>query len=294
MFLKQLNCFVNLAETLNYSRTAQLLYITQPGVTHEINTLEDELGLKLFIRTKRKVELTTAGFSLYKDMKDILTRVNIAVAKAKQYSCDYESNISIGYDGNTEVKHLPDILKTFTKDFPNVHLYLKTADSMEKRTLFSNYNLDIIFTVKELIENIPQTDYMELFTAEFVCVVPKNHSLAAKAIIRNPDLANESLIFLDPLRCPAEMGRIQRDLQEQCPVSGLYFSDSAQISYTMIKGQLGIAVMPDFVCPEDAGLVRIPFETHESLSYGIAWHRNGIRKEICGFLEAAKKQYQVN
>ena len=111
MNTKQLKCFVHLSETLSFTRTGQLLYITQPTVTHQINTLEDELGLKLFIRTKRKVELTPAGVSFYNDIKDILTRTNIAVAKAKNNSLAFESNLSIGYDGNVEVKYLPDILQ---------------------------------------------------------------------------------------------------------------------------------------------------------------------------------------
>ncbi|VBB07184.1 transcription regulator hth lysr [Lucifera butyrica] len=242
MHVKQIECFVHLAETLNFSRTAELLYITQPTVTHQINTLEDELRLKLFIRTKRKVELTPAGVSFYTDMKDILTRTNIAIVKAKNYARAFESNLLIGYDGNVEVNRLPNILSIYKEKFPHVHLYLKIADYKEKRNLFTNYNFDLIFAVKESIEDLSEAEYAELFTGRFVCVLPKDHPLAHKTVIQMIELQNQPLILLDPLKCPSEMARVQKDIQIKCPASTVYFGDSALVGYTMIKGRLGIAV----------------------------------------------------
>lgn len=292
MHIKQLECFVHLAETLSYSRTAELLYITQPTVTHQINTLEDELRLKLFIRTKRKVELTPAGISFYTDMKDILTRTNIAIAKAKNYAKDFESNLSIGYDGNTEVKYLPNILSSFKENFPHVHIYLKIADFKEKRHLFTNHNFDFIFTVKESIEGLSDIYYEELFTSKFVCVLPKGHPLTFNSIIRIDDLINQSLILLDPLKSPAEMTRVQKNIQIQCPMSTIYFSDGPLISYAMIKGKLGIAVMPDFVCPKDPELSIIPIDINDSISYGIAWHQNNKKDNVKGFINITKQIYK--
>lgn len=293
MHMKQLECFVHLAETLNFSRTAELRYITQPTVTHQINTLENELKLKLFIRTKRKVELTPAGISFYKDIKDILTRTNIAIAKAKNYSQSFESNLSIGYDGNVEVKHLPNILSIFKVKFPHIHLYLKIADYKEKINLFTNSNFDMIFTVKESIKDLSEVAYAELFTGKFVCVLPKIHPFSYKAIIKITELQNQSLILLDPLKCPSEMARVQNDIQITCPNSTVYFSDCALISYIMIKGTIGIAVMPNFVCPEDPELSIIPLDVKDSISYGIAWNKNNKRNEIKGFVAITKQVYKT-
>jgi len=292
MHIKQLECFVHLAETLSFSRTAELLYITQPTVTHQINTLEDELRLRLFIRTKRKVELTPAGVSFYNDIKEILTRTNIAISKAKHYALAFESNISIGYEGNVEVKYLPNILSTFKEKFPHVHIYLKIADFKEKRNLFINHNFDLIFTVKESIEDISDVGYAELFTGKFVCVLPKDHQLANKTLIKIDDLQNQSIILLDPLKCPSEMTRVQKDIQIKCPTSMFYFGDGPLIGYAMIKGKLGIAVMPNFVCPEDPELSIIPMDINDSISYGIAWHKNNEWGETKGFVAITKQIYK--
>ncbi len=291
MHLKQLECFVHLAETLNFSRTAELLYITQPTVSHQINALEDELGIQLLIRTKRRVELTPAGISFYNDVKDILTRTNIAIAKAKHYAGTFESTISIAYEGNVEVRKLPNILRQFKEKYPHTHLYLQVADFKEKRNLFTNYKYDLIFTVKESIENLEDTSFIELFSGRFVCVMLRDHPLAGQEAITIRDLDKHSLILLNPLRCPMEMEPIQKDIQLNCLSSTIYFADLPQIAYTMVKGTLGIAVMPDFVCPEDSEFSIIPMDIHNIISYGIAWHRKDERAEIKGFIAIAKQIY---
>lgn len=291
MNIKQLECFIEITKTLNFNRAAQNLYITQPAVTHQIKTLEDELGLKLFIRSKHNVELTPAGQSFCNDVQDILTRLNIAVAKAKNYSKEFEASLSIGYEGNVEVKHLSSILRNYKERMPHVHLYIKMADAVEKSNLFARDKLDIIFTVKESVENMKDTSYIELYKAKFVCVVSKNHTLSCVNMLSISDLKGQSLILLDPIKCPAEMARVQRYIQNTCPESVVYYSDSALNSYTMIKGRLGIAVMPNFVCPEDSDLVFIPIETKEIISYGIAWHNDSKIKEIKEFVEITKIIY---
>ena len=69
----QLECFMQVAENLNFARAAEALHITQPSVTHQIHTLETELNVKLFHRTTRSVSLTQAGLSFFTDAKNILS-----------------------------------------------------------------------------------------------------------------------------------------------------------------------------------------------------------------------------
>ena len=63
----QLTCFMTVAETLNFARAAERLNITQPAVTHQIRSLEEELEVKLFKRTTRLVELTPSGYLFIND-----------------------------------------------------------------------------------------------------------------------------------------------------------------------------------------------------------------------------------
>jgi LysR family hca operon transcriptional activator len=294
MHIKQLERFVQLAQTLSFSRTADLLFVTQPTITHQINTLEDDLGIRLFIRSTRKVELTPAGASFYNDMSDVLARINNAIAKAKNYSLEFESNISIGYEGNNEVCFLPAILMEFKKQFPHVHIDLKMANFKERRSQFDNLNIDVVFTVKENIKDMQDIGYVEMFTGRFVCVMAKNHALAGMDQISIEDLCQQSLISLSPMSCPAEMARIQQSIQLQHPSATVYFSDNALIACTMIKAGFGIAVMPDFACPADPELVVVPMEISDKISYGLAWHKKNERAEINGFIQIARQIYHLD
>lgn len=73
MYNTQLETFLKVAESGSFSKTAELLYITPPAVTKQINLLEEDLGLTLFVRTHRGLKLTPAGQSLYKDTSYLIT-----------------------------------------------------------------------------------------------------------------------------------------------------------------------------------------------------------------------------
>ncbi|WP_315066577.1 hypothetical protein [uncultured Clostridium sp.] len=89
------------------------------------------------------------------------------------------------------------------------------------------------------------------------------------------------------------MTRVQKNIQIQCPMSTIYFSYGPLISYEMIKGKLGIAVMPDLVCPNDSELSIIPIDINDLISYGIAWHKNNNKDNIKGFINITKQIYKI-
>ncbi len=84
----QLECFMQVAENLNFARAAEALHITQPSVTHQIHTLEAELNVKLFHRTTRSVSLTQAGLNFFADAKNILSLMKISKMRLHDDSTD--------------------------------------------------------------------------------------------------------------------------------------------------------------------------------------------------------------
>ena len=84
MNIESLKCFILLAENSSFARTAEAMYKSQPAVTKQIHALEEELGVTLFSRSTRHVELTPAGMSFYKDAKEIVQSTYLAVERAKR------------------------------------------------------------------------------------------------------------------------------------------------------------------------------------------------------------------
>uniref|UniRef100_UPI003D7DB1AD LysR family transcriptional regulator n=1 Tax=Brotaphodocola sp. TaxID=3073577 RepID=UPI003D7DB1AD len=112
----QLACFLSVAKTLNFSRTAQELNISQPAVSHQINMLEKELNVKLFSRTSKSVTLTQEGLQFLPDADDM---IHIA-ASAKERLASREQTVSfaIGCHNYAELEMVPGILRDLKKEYP--------------------------------------------------------------------------------------------------------------------------------------------------------------------------------
>ena len=100
MTFTQLRCFIEVARQLNFARAAETLYISQPAVSRQIHALENELGVRLFDRTRHVVALTSAGESFYHDTVDMLDRLTLAVQRAQNTQALFSEELHVGYSGS--------------------------------------------------------------------------------------------------------------------------------------------------------------------------------------------------
>ena len=107
MNTQQLECFIQVAENLNFARAAKELHITQPAVSRQINALEAELGAKLFNRTTRTVSLTPIGSRFLADAGDILNKMKYAAARARNDCGESVHTLSIGGYDAVDLTALP-------------------------------------------------------------------------------------------------------------------------------------------------------------------------------------------
>ena len=120
----QLECFIAVAEYLNFSKASRELKITQPAVSHQIQTLEEELGVKLFNRTSKSVTLTHEGGLFLPDAQLILKTA--LTAKQRLGSHEHFISLELGCHNYMELNLFPPILKKLSDEFPllrpNIHL----------------------------------------------------------------------------------------------------------------------------------------------------------------------------
>ena len=110
---QELKCFVVAADRLNFTRAAKELYVTPPTVTHHIQHLEEELGVKLFIRNSKSVQLTTAGEIFYHDAHDILLRMEAIPNRLNAVKSNEQTLLKIGCTMSQETKYLTQALRLF-------------------------------------------------------------------------------------------------------------------------------------------------------------------------------------
>lgn len=145
----QLHCFLAVAETLSFARAADRMNITQPSITHQIQSLETELNVKLFHRTTRRVEITPAGDALLDDARSM---VLIAERVKRRYETLYSQEITtftLGCHGYNHLFFLPEILQKLTRLHPSIHPDLQVVPFKHLYRLLEEESVDAIIAFQE-------------------------------------------------------------------------------------------------------------------------------------------------
>ena len=192
MELRQLRYFVAVAEELNFGRAAARLHISQPPLTRQIHRLEEELGVNLFRRTTRKVELTEAGQTFVIEARQIIARVAHAAGLASQANRGIAGHLVIGYTP-PRTALVARTLKVFAQKYPNVRLELR--DILGQTTeLIRDGRVDVAF-VPLPIESTGLVVHTVL-REQFVVAMTSMHRLAQKKFVTIQELADEpNLLF---------------------------------------------------------------------------------------------------
>ncbi|MEN1936944.1 LysR substrate-binding domain-containing protein [Paenibacillus sp. 102] len=122
MDLRKMRYFIMVAEELNFSRAAERLRMAQPPLSQEIRKLEEELGVQLFHRTKRMVELTDAGKIFLEGSQKTLFQLERAIKETQLAAEGKIGNLIIGFVDSTEI--VIEVLNKFRERFPKIHLIL--------------------------------------------------------------------------------------------------------------------------------------------------------------------------
>ena len=142
MELKQLQCFVAAAETLNFTAAAERMYLSQPSLSRHIQNLEDELGLQLFLRDRKHVSLTPGGAHLLPIAQEICASGSRFLASAQDLLEGNRGFLKIGYQGSARAS-LPPILDRFFKHYPNIQVTVEEFGARQLIEYLSAGKLDL-------------------------------------------------------------------------------------------------------------------------------------------------------
>ncbi len=127
MELRHLRYFVGVAHHLNYSEASRRLHVAQPAISQTILDLEAELGIKLLHRTKRTVQLTTAGAVFLGEAEQILRHATEAAQVARRAALGEVGSLGIGFFGTASSPFLPSLVQSYRQKFPDVQLRLSSS-----------------------------------------------------------------------------------------------------------------------------------------------------------------------
>lgn len=188
----QIKCFLEIANEKSFTKAANKLYITQPAISRYIAAFEKNLGLCLFDRTNKEVKLTEAGELYY----DFFLRFEIEFQeigkKANKLHCKRQGNIRMGYMVGWSISSfLPEILKRFSKENPDVNISIECLESDELIEALVTNKLDVILVLNDCIDNITHINRKKITEIQMLILYSKFHKLSKKETLIPYDFKDE-------------------------------------------------------------------------------------------------------
>ncbi len=197
MTIDQMKYFVTAAKCLNFTKAAEILFITQPALSRQIANIEQELNMQLFVRTNRQVRLTPPAEILLEKFEKLYNDYNIAVADAQNSFQGLSGELSVGVLEGAYLGDLfPGVLKYFDEYYPNVKINLRTYSFNKLINKLYENELDIIFT---LLFDLKSREMLKYKVIEKTCdhiVVHKDHRLAQAKFVKLSDFKDDTLIIV--------------------------------------------------------------------------------------------------
>lgn len=143
MDLRQLRYFAAIAEEQSFTKAAQKLHISQPPLSQQLSNLEDDLGVRLFIRTSRSVQLSEAGSVLLPHVHAVLDRLDEARLQVQRVAQGLEGCVTLGLTGSHFLGTLPQFIREFRQERPRVDVSLKEMPPADQLTGLQDRRLDL-------------------------------------------------------------------------------------------------------------------------------------------------------
>lgn len=194
MELRQLRYFTALAEDLNFTRAAERLHISQPPLSAQIAQLEDELGIKLFRRSSRRVELTPAGTAFLRDVRVVQSRLKEAVQRAQGIHAGLEGRIEIGLSGSHFLGPLPGHIGDLARRRPEIRVVLNELEPNDQIEALRERRIDLSIS-RQFIEDGLLCS-RPLWPDPLLVALPPAHALAQGRTLTLADLSQESFVML--------------------------------------------------------------------------------------------------
>ena len=272
MELRVLNYFLAIAREENFTRAARQLHVTQPTLSRQIADLEQELGVKLFVRSNHNIILTEDGMILKRRAQEILSLADKTKRDFLQKDEALSGTISIGSGEFRSTEYLAKIIAGFRRKYPNVTYEIYSGNANNIRDYIERGHLDIglmsepIDMRKYNFVNMPIKEQWGLFA-------PVDSPLSEKESISPEDLKGMSVVTATGDFNQSRIGKWLGDCREQVEIAA-----TANLPYNeavLVKENIGVMLSINLNCTYE-NLRFIPLRPALEVSTALAWKKEQI------------------
>jgi DNA-binding transcriptional LysR family regulator len=246
MDLRQLRCFIAVAEELHFGRAAERLGLAPPALSRQISALEDELGVSLLTRTTRQVALTRAGLIMLEEAKAILVRMERASRSVREASLASSKVLRVGAIDAASSSFVPEALVTFRSRHPGIEIKFVEAMTAPLVQMLEAGKLDLALLRPP---RKPTDCAFEILRVERpIVVLSESHPLAAREYLTMQDLVGEPFVVPSKRIRPFAYDLVMAYFESVGAVPNVTIEATEKPAMmSAVAAGLGMALAPDWV-----------------------------------------------
>jgi len=289
--LRRLRYFVTVADELHFGRAAVRLRIAQPPLTRHIAALGTELGIRLFERSTRAVQLTPAGVLFLEQARSVIHAVDEAEATARKMAQGTVGRVVIGYASSIPMSDaFSDIVRTVSRSMPEVELAFREVSTASQRQQIADGTMDIGFGWSAVKTSEPGIASLVVSREPLVAAVPAQSKYAGNATIAFSELVNENFVTF-PSGYGSALNAALDDLCAHEGVTPRIGPTASQITtlVSLVAAERGVAIVPGFTSTlQRSGVAYLPLAKPHVLELVVTWSEPFSSPCVEQFIEFAR------
>ncbi|WP_166874460.1 LysR family transcriptional regulator [Salinibacterium sp. ZJ450] len=287
MELQQMRYVVAVAEERSFTRAAERCHVVQSALSHQIKALERELGVTLFARTSRRVEVTAAGEAFLAAARVSLDAAERAVSDAAAATGEIRGTLTIGVIPTVTAIDIPAVLGSFHRAHPAVGIRLRGGGSDEFIAAIADGSMDVAVLGLPDAMSHRGVDASVLARERLVAVVSADHALADRRRLRLEELADETFVDFPvgtPGRAPSDLAFTAAGIRREVAFEAM----SADLMLGLVRNNLVIALLSPAVIPDSDDFRAIPITGGPTRVEYLAWSGFNPSPAAKAFLDGLK------
>jgi len=278
--------FLAVAKELHFRKAAESLFISQPGLSRQIKQMEEVLGVKLFVRHNRKVELSTAGKYLQQELINHFAHLDDILNHTKLLNDGLDGKLKMSYVGSAMQKVIPELLLKFRETNPNVLVNMKEYDNTRQIQALLNQDIDIGFV---RMERVPKD--LEVFSAleeTFSLVLPEKHNIDSSSFKGLSQFRDENFILFDSSYSESYYEKVMQIFDDSGYTPNVsHTTVNASSIYRLVENNFGISIVPTSL--QNGYNFKIKFieltEIIQRTTLKIVWNKGNTNPVLKKFIE---------
>ncbi len=287
MDFKQIDYLLEIRRTMSLNKAAESLQVSQPTLSYQLRQIESEVGFEIFTRSGRNIAITPAGEQFCSHLSNIRTEMRKAIEQCQNIGGMFRESISVGLPMRSALRLLPETIKRFSEEYPEV-LVTPVFHEYGEFGRFLSGNTDLEFSEMGDLGKSPGVREEHLYYSGIYLIVRDDDPLAAKDTIREEDMGGQTLMVGGG--SPPQLVEVQSRVIANPSVS-YYNSHDHDTTMVNVAVGRGVCLSPGFLKGDDPGYRWVPFDCPERFDCAICMKEKEDRPSVLRFVEIMKKVY---